>query len=82
MKLITATPWGVYSVWWRHFQVYRSTWLVNCLPPISEPIGLPAGLWLRSHALIGDVDYWADDSLPAVFGTGDDCDRGAVSVVF
>ena len=46
MKLITATPWGVYTVWWRHFQVYRSTWLVSMLPPTIRTAGVPAGLWL------------------------------------
>ncbi len=31
-------PWGVYSVWRRHFLVYQRTWLVNFLPPITEPL--------------------------------------------
>ncbi len=30
--------WGVYSVWRRHVKVYQNTWLVNSLPPLSEPI--------------------------------------------
>src|SRR5262245_32408680 len=30
--------WGVYSVWRRHALVYRRTWLVNFLPPVTEPI--------------------------------------------
>ncbi|WP_247216218.1 ABC transporter permease [Synechococcus sp. C9] len=30
--------WGVYSVWRRHAKVYQNTWLVNSLPPLSEPI--------------------------------------------
>ncbi|MFQ4138634.1 ABC transporter permease [Nodosilinea sp. PGN35] len=57
MKLISATPWGVYSVWWRHFQVYRSTWLVNCLPPISEPIVYLLAFGYGLTPLIGDVEY-------------------------
>ncbi|MBD1918746.1 MULTISPECIES: ABC transporter permease [Cyanophyceae] len=57
MKLITATPWGVYSVWWRHFQVYRSTWLVSCLPPISEPIVYLLAFGYGLSPLIGDVEY-------------------------
>jgi lipooligosaccharide transport system permease protein len=32
------TPWGIYSVWRRHAKVYQNTWLVNFLPPISEPL--------------------------------------------
>ncbi|WP_017297449.1 ABC transporter permease [Nodosilinea nodulosa] len=57
MKLITATPWGVYSVWWRHFQVYRSTWLVNFLPPISEPIVYLLAFGYGLTPLVGDVEY-------------------------
>ncbi len=30
--------WGVYSVWRRHLKVYERTWLVNFLPPITEPL--------------------------------------------
>lgn len=29
---------GAFSVWRRHFRAYRKTWLVNCLPPLFEPI--------------------------------------------
>lgn len=57
MKSITATPWGVYSVWWRHFQVYRSTWLVNFLPPISEPIVYLLAFGYGLTPLVGDVEY-------------------------
>jgi lipooligosaccharide transport system permease protein len=39
MKLrTTVTAWGLYSVWQRHARVYQKTWLVNFLPPITEPI--------------------------------------------
>lgn len=57
MKLTSATPWGIYSVWWRHFQVYRSTWLVNCLPPISEPVVYLLAFGYGLTPLIGDVEY-------------------------
>jgi lipooligosaccharide transport system permease protein len=57
MKLITATPWGVYSVWWRHFQVYRSTWMVNMLPPISEPLVYLLAFGYGLTPLVGDVTY-------------------------
>lgn len=33
-----VSPWGVFSVWWRHALVYRRTWLVNFLPPVTEPL--------------------------------------------
>jgi lipooligosaccharide transport system permease protein len=32
------SAWGVYSVWRRHAKVYQNTWLVNSLPPLSEPL--------------------------------------------
>ncbi len=57
MKLISATPWGVYSVWWRHFQVYRSTWLVNVLPPLSEPLVYLLAFGYGLTPLVGEVNY-------------------------
>lgn len=57
MKPVSITPWGIYSVWWRHFQVYRSTWLVNFLPPISEPIIYLVAFGYGLTPLIGDVEY-------------------------
>ncbi len=50
-------PWGVYSVWWRHFQVYRSTWLVNFLPPMSEPIVYLTAFGYGLTPLVGEVAY-------------------------
>ncbi|MEN9249241.1 MAG: ABC transporter permease [Gloeomargarita sp. GMQP_bins_120] len=35
---VDVSWWGVYSVWRRHLKVYQNTWLVNSLPPLSEPI--------------------------------------------
>jgi lipooligosaccharide transport system permease protein len=35
---IPISPWNVYSAWRRHALVYRKTWLVNVLPPLSEPL--------------------------------------------
>jgi len=57
MKLITASPWGVYSVWWRHFQVYRSTWLVSMLPPLSEPLVYLLAFGYGLTPLVGEVEY-------------------------
>lgn len=57
MKSISISPWGVYSVWWRHFQVYRRTWLVNCLPPISEPIIYLLAFGYGLTPLIGELTY-------------------------
>jgi lipooligosaccharide transport system permease protein len=57
MKSLAISPWGVYSVWWRHFQVYRSTWLVNFLPPVSEPIVYLVAFGYGLTPLVGDVAY-------------------------
>jgi lipooligosaccharide transport system permease protein len=55
--------WGIYSVWWRHFQVYRSTWLVNCLAPISEPVIYLLAFGYGLTPLVGDVAY-GNQSVP------------------
>ncbi|NEQ30040.1 MAG: ABC transporter permease [Leptolyngbya sp. SIO4C5] len=57
MKSLSLSPWGIYSVWWRHFQVYRSTWLVNFLPPVSEPIIYLLAFGFGLTPLIGEVSY-------------------------
>ncbi|MEL6139573.1 MAG: ABC transporter permease [Cyanobacteria bacterium J06628_6] len=59
MASLSTLPslWGVYSVWWRHFQVYRSTWLVNFLPPMSEPIVYLTAFGYGLSPLVGDVAY-------------------------
>ena len=57
MKEISVASWGVYSVWWRHFQVYRSTWLVNCLPPVSEPVVYLLAFGYGLSPLVGKVNY-------------------------
>ncbi|MGI8908924.1 MAG: ABC transporter permease [Candidatus Sumerlaeaceae bacterium] len=36
--MIESPLWGVYSVWRRHALLYRRTWLVNFLPPMTEPL--------------------------------------------
>lgn len=32
------SPWGVYSVWHHNAQIYRRTLLINCIPPMTEPL--------------------------------------------
>jgi len=54
---LNLTAWGVYSVWHRHAQVYRSTWLVNCLPPLSEPLIYLLGFGYGLSPLVGEVTY-------------------------
>lgn len=35
---VPSTVFGMYSVWRRHALLYSRTWLVNFLPPVTEPI--------------------------------------------
>jgi lipooligosaccharide transport system permease protein len=57
MKRISVTPWGVYSVWHRHAKVYQKTWLVNSLPPLSEPLIYLVAFGYGLTPLVGDVPY-------------------------
>lgn len=57
MKSIAVTPWGVYSVWQRHARVYQKTWLVNSLPPLSEPLMYLVAFGYGLTPLVGDVPY-------------------------
>lgn len=57
MKGISVTPWGVYSVWHRHAKVYQKTWLVNSLPPLSEPVIYLVAFGYGLTPLVGDVPY-------------------------
>lgn len=57
MTSISVSFWGIYSVWWRHFQAYRKTWLLNFIPPISEPVFYLAGFSYGLSPLIGDMTY-------------------------
>jgi lipooligosaccharide transport system permease protein len=57
MKGISVSPWGVYSVWHRHAKVYQKTWLVNSLPPLSEPLIYLVAFGYGLTPLVGDVPY-------------------------
>lgn len=57
MKSPSLSAWGVYSVWHRHAKVYQRTWLVNCLPPLSEPIIYLVAFGYGLTPLVGDVMY-------------------------
>ena len=57
MKRLSASPWGIYSVWHRHAKVYQRTWLVNCLPPVSEPIMYLIAFGFGLSPLVGDISY-------------------------
>jgi lipooligosaccharide transport system permease protein len=50
-------PWGVYSVWRRHAEVYRKTWLVNFLPPVTEPLVYLLAFGFGLTPLVGELVY-------------------------
>jgi lipooligosaccharide transport system permease protein len=76
MKFTDFSPWGIYSVWHRHAMVYRRTWLVNCLPPISEPIVYLVAFGFGLTPLVGNVTYVGQEIsylqfiAPAMIGIG------------
>jgi lipooligosaccharide transport system permease protein len=57
MKVSPITLWGIYTVWHRHAKVYQRTWLVNCLPPLSEPIIYLVAFGYGLTPLVGEVNY-------------------------
>ncbi len=52
-----VSGWGVYSVWRRHLKVYQNTWLVNSLPPLSEPIIYLVAFGFGLSPLIPQLSY-------------------------
>lgn len=57
MKGSSVTAWGIYSVWHRHAKVYQKTWLVNSLPPLSEPLIYLVAFGYGLTPLVGEVTY-------------------------
>ncbi len=55
--MLLATFWPAYAVWRRHLAVYRQTWLVNCLPPISEPIVYLLAFGLGFTPMVNELLY-------------------------
>ena len=49
--------WGVYTVWFRQFHAYRKTWLVNCLPSLTEPMVYLLAFGFGLGPVIGKVSY-------------------------
>ncbi|MDX2270531.1 MAG: ABC transporter permease [Cyanobacteriota bacterium] len=49
--------WGVYSVWRRHAKVYQKTWLVNFLPPVTEPLVYLLAFGYGLTPMVGSLTY-------------------------
>ncbi|MCW6038857.1 ABC transporter permease [Spirulina subsalsa FACHB-351] len=52
------TPWGVYAAWQRNARVYQATWLVNSLPPLSEPLIYLVAFGYGLTPLVGEISYY------------------------
>ena len=57
MQSNPVTAWGVYAVWRRHARVYQKTWLINSLPPLSEPLIYLVAFGYGLSPLVGEVTY-------------------------
>lgn len=57
MKRLSVSAWGIYSVWHRHAKVYQRTWLVNFLPPVTEPIMYLIAFGFGLSPLVGNITY-------------------------
>lgn len=63
--------WGIYSVWRRHFRVYQRTWLVNFLPPITEPLVYLLAFGYGISPMVNDLRYLGEPlSYPIFIGPG------------
>jgi lipooligosaccharide transport system permease protein len=51
----SANLWGVYSVWLRHCTVFMRTWLVNMLPPMTEPVLYLVSFGFGLSAMIPEI---------------------------
>ncbi|MDX1918992.1 MAG: ABC transporter permease [Candidatus Caenarcaniphilales bacterium] len=47
----------VWAIWLRHFTVYKTTWLVNFIPPVTEPLFYLFGFGLGLSPIIGRIEY-------------------------
>jgi lipooligosaccharide transport system permease protein len=50
-----------WRVWQRDFDVYRTTWKLNFLPPLMEPVLYVLAFGLGMGKLIGSVSYFGDE---------------------
>jgi lipooligosaccharide transport system permease protein len=49
--------WGAYSVWYRLLRGYTKTWLVNCLPSLTEPLLYFLAFGFGLGPVIGSLNY-------------------------
>lgn len=53
---VPSTLYGIYSVWYRHAIIYSRTWLVNFLPPITEPIFYLLAFGFGLSPMVGEFE--------------------------
>jgi lipooligosaccharide transport system permease protein len=49
--------WGIYCVWLRQAKIYQRTWLINCLPPLLEPLIYLVAFGYGLAPLIQQIPY-------------------------
>lgn len=49
-------PYGVFSVWRRHAVLYSRTWLINFLPPVTEPIFYLLAFGFGLSPMVGEFE--------------------------
>jgi lipooligosaccharide transport system permease protein len=76
LQSLKLMVWGIYAVWSRHARVYQRTWLVNCLPPLLEPVIYLVAFGYGLAPLIQTIDYlgrpvpYLSYIAPAMIGVG------------
>lgn len=53
---VPSTLYGIYSVWYRHAIIYSRTWLVNFLPPITEPVFYLLAFGFGLSPMVGEFE--------------------------
>lgn len=55
-KQVPSSLYGIYAVWYRHALVYVRTWMVNFLPPMTEPIFYLLAFGFGLSPMVGDFE--------------------------
>lgn len=56
MAKLPPWPYAVYSVWRRHATIYSRTWLINFLPPVTEPIFYLLAFGFGLSPMVGEFE--------------------------
>lgn len=56
MRRVPSSLYGIYAVWYRHALVYVRTWMVNFLPPMTEPIFYLLSFGFGLSPMVGEFE--------------------------